>query len=561
MGGSFFDHVRRAAGVLQVAVRTERVGVADLGWTILQPVLLPNARLRGWDRSSTALCALFALLFVLAPSCAQAPQAPVESAPAALRAAHVHVEGEIDVGTQALLARAIRAAKSEGASTLVLEIDTPGGSIEVLWQIQKQLLEAESEGLDLVAWIHGHAVSAGAFVALVCPRIYIASSGTIGSAMPVTVGPEGIQALPEEGGVREKQTSFLRSQFASMAEKRGRPPSLAVAMVDADVEVRRVKVDGESRLVTGDEWDALRQTDAEHEMLETIVPRGKLLNLTAKRAVELGLADGIADSLPAVLAKVGVEPQAVSSALVRSRSEDAVAWIQRLSPLLLLGAIVFAWTEIKQPGFGLPGILAIACLTLLVAGKWLAGLADIPHIVAIALGAALVAVEVFLLPGMLWAGIAGAVLIIGGLVLGSIGPGFDLGSAIDRDLVIDASFSTLGAAAVAVVAALVLSRFVQKTPVARRLVLTPPLAGFGGALPEADAQRSAPPRIGALGRALTDLRPVGKVALDADPAVELEARAHGAALDRGERVRVVEVSVGRLVVEPLVDTPDPAGAP
>lgn len=508
---------------------------------------ISNASPRGWDRSLAVLCALVALL---AAACSRSPEAPAETAPPALRAAHVLVEGEIDVGTQALLARAIRAAQSEGATTLVIEIDTPGGAIDVLWQIQKQLLQAESEGLDLVAWIHGHAVSAGSFVALVCPRIYIASSGTIGSAMPVIAGPEGIQALPEEGGVREKQTSFLRAQFASMAEKRGRPPSLAQAMVDADVEVRRVEIDGEARLVTGDEWDALRQTSAEHEMLEMIVPRGKLLNLTAKRAIELGLADGIADTLPAVLAKVGIDADAVTPVLLRSRSEDAVAWIQRLAPLLLLGAIVCAWTEIKQPGFGLPGILAIACLTLLVAGKWLAGLADIPHIVAIALGAALVAVEVFLLPGMLWAGIAGAVLIVGGLVLGSVGPGFDFGSAIDRDLVIDASLSTLGAAAVAVVAALVLSRFIQRTPVARGLVLTPPLAGFGGALPEADAQRAAPPAAGALGRALTDLRPVGKVALDSAPAHELEARAHGAALDRGMRVRVVEVSVGRLVVEP-----------
>lgn len=523
---------------------------------------ISNAPLRGWDRSLAVLRALVAVLVtVLVQACAPAPEAPSETAPPALRAAHVLVEGEIDVGTQALLARAIRAAQSEGASTLVVEIDTPGGSIEVLWQIQKQLLEAESQGLDLVAWIHGHAVSAGSFVALVCPRIYIASSGTIGSAMPVIAGPEGIQALPEEGGVREKQTSFLRSQFASMAEKRGRPPALAQAMVDADVEVRRVKIDGEARLVTGDEWDALRQTNAELVMLETIVPRGKLLNLTAKRAIELGLADGIADTLPAVLAKVGIENEAVTPVLVRSRSEDLVAWIQRLAPLLLLGAIVCAWTEIKQPGFGLPGILAIACLAVLVAGKWLAGLADVPHIVAIALGAALVAVEVFLLPGMLWAGIAGAVLIVGGLVLGSVGPGFDFASAIDRDLVIDASLSTLGAAAAAVVAALLLSRFVQKTPVARRLVLTPPLAGFGGALPEADAQRAAPPIVGALGRALTDLRPVGKVALDSAPAIELEARAHGAALDRGARVRVVEVSVGRLVVEPFADAAHRGGTP
>ena len=78
------------------------------------------------------------------------------------------------------------------------------------------------------------------------------------------------------------------TQYASLAEKRGRPPALAIAMVDADAEVRQIKIDGELRLVTGDEWNSLRETGANYELVRVVLPRGKLLNLTAREAALVG---------------------------------------------------------------------------------------------------------------------------------------------------------------------------------------------------------------------------------------------------------------------------------
>ena len=97
----------------------------------------------------------------------------------------------------------------------------------------------------------------------------------------------------------------------------------------------------------------------------------------------------------------------------------------------------------------------------------------------------------------------------------------------------------------AIVIAWLVSRWMPDTPGLRRLVLAPAGgARLGEALP--DVSRAA--TLGAIGRAATDLRPVGKVVLDADPTVEYEARAEELALERGDRVRVVEQSAGRLVV-------------
>jgi membrane-bound ClpP family serine protease len=99
---------------------------------------------------------------------------------------------------------------------------------------------------------------------------------------------------------------------------------------------------------------------------------------------------------------------------------------------------------------------------------------------------------------------------------------------------------------------LILSRLLPKTPLLGRMVLQPGESGAdGGAMPETRGRGSELARVGAVGSALSALRPVGKVALDGDSQYEFEARSSGALIEAGARVRVVEVAGGRLVVEVL----------
>ncbi len=459
---------------------------------------------------------------------------------------HVRLSGPIDIGAQALLSRGVRTAQSRGDRTLLIELDTPGGALDVLWDVQKQLLAADQQGLALACWIREHAASAGALVALTCERVYMSSSGTIGSAYPVRVGPAGLLPLPEDDGVREKELSFLRAQFASMAQKRGRPAPLAEAMVDPGVEVRQVKIDGELRLLDGEAWDALRESATPYELVQTVCAQGKLLNLTAREALDLRFVDGLSDDLGDVLQRLGHAPDAAGAALERSASERAVVWIGMLTPMLILAGLVLGYLELKLPGFGLPGVLSIACFALVVAGKYLAGMADVPHIAIVAVGVVLVVLEILAFPGTLWLGIGGALLVAGGLVSASLGPGFSFSDPLVRDRLLDTGLEYTLAAAGAVVTALVISRWLPKAPVLRHAVLAPDVEGaFAGAMPEAPRL----PARGALGRALTDLRPVGKVAVDGQERDEFEARAVGPLIERGARVRVVEVAAARLVVE------------
>ncbi|HEX6883264.1 MAG TPA: hypothetical protein VF530_07770 [Planctomycetota bacterium] len=461
----------------------------------------------------------------------------------------VRIDGPLDVGTQALLHRALDGARTRG-DRLVVELDTPGGEVELMWQLANALLDASREGVSTVAFVRDRALSAGALLALACERVYMRSHATIGSALPVQIGPGGLLPAAEDEEVREKLSSALRGEFRGVAEKRGRSGLLAQAMVDPDVEVIEVRVEGELRLVSATEYDDLRRRQGQQpvEFVRTVVPAGELLNATGSEAVALGLADGLAESREELASKLGAAG-VLPTEVLRSRSEDLAGWLYALSPLFLVAGFVLLYLEFKTPGLGLPGALALGAFAIVLFGRYLVGLADIPHVLLLVGGAGLVAVELFVLPGTLWFGLAGALAILLGLIWSFAGSrlGFEYG--LDRAILVEESFRVVSAGFLALLVVWGLSRLLPHTPLLSRMVLAHTPVAPSSAMPEAGGARAAVARVGAAGRATTALRPVGKVVLDGDPVLDFEARAEGVEIDAGSRVRVVEVQPsGRLVV-------------
>ncbi|MFT5476671.1 MAG: membrane-bound serine protease (ClpP class) [Planctomycetota bacterium] len=466
---------------------------------------------------------------------------------------HMRIAGALDLGTLALLQRALGEVRASGGDRLVIEIDTPGGPVDIMWLMAKAIDEAVRDGVLVVAWVNDRALSAGVLVSLACERVYMRQRATIGSAQPVITLPGGIAPLPEAGGLREKWTSSLRAQFRACAEWRGRSPVLAEAMVDEQIEVRLIEVDGESRIVSGKEYDDLQEKNTYVLFRRTLCERGELLNLTANEALEHRFVEGLAESLDEVLEKIGARGASVVR-IERARSEDLLGALNQIGFLLVAAGLILAFIELKVPGFGVPGILSVLCFGLLFTGRYMVGLADIPHIVLAAVGIICIAVDIFLLPGTLWLGLAGGGLLLGGLLLGELGPGFSLANPLDRDLGFDAVFRLVMTALGAILGAWFVGRFLPDTPIFRRMVLGADGAAsaFGAAVPEVDsAARERVPRVGDHGTALTPLRPVGKVQLEGLEQRDFEARASGDALEAGASVRVTEVSGGRLVVDEL----------
>ena len=486
------------------------------------------------------------------------PEPAGSLSPAPPKAFLMRIEGPLDRSTQSHLKRSIDLAAERG-SILVVELETPGGEVTLMWQMARALeLAASERGVTTVAFVNENALSAGALIALACDRLYMHPNGSIGSSLVVRLGPLGIQPVDKDPSVVEKVLSKHRQEFRTIATNHGRPGALAEAMVDPSLEVVELLIDGFPSLRTSVEYDDLRRKGEQPEFLRTVVASGTLLNLNGNEAVKLGMADGTADSQDKLALLLGVQLSQIEE-VERRRSEDAANFLYQWTPLFLILGFLLAYVELKVPGFGVAGVLSIVCFSVVLVGRYLVGMADVPHVILIVVGVGLLAAEVFLVPGTIWAGVLGAICVIGGLIWSFAGSSTGLAYGLDRQILLAESLRILGAACLAMLATWSLSRFLPSTPIFGRLVLDPArsdlLGGPAGAMPESRGAHAKLARPGARGRSLTALRPAGKVVLTEDESIEFEARSNGPAIEPNQRVVVVEaLGSGRLLVEPEAES-------
>jgi membrane-bound serine protease (ClpP class) len=178
--------------------------------------------------------------------------------------------------------------------------------------------------------------------------------------------------------------------------------------------------------------------------------------------------------------------------------------------------------------------------------------------VFIAAGMALVAVELFVLPGFGIAGILGLVMMFIGLVMTFVpndpGPGILPTLPGSWEMLQTGVITVLASGIVGSIAILILMRYFGMLPFLRSMILTdqqPTLTTAAGSLtstPAAAVVDADHPPVGAIGTATTRLRPVGQARFD-DHLVEVMARDRW--VDVGSRVRVVDTTGGQITVEPM----------
>lgn len=205
-------------------------------------------------------------------------------------------------------------------------------------------------------------------------------------------------ATPVDGAgetADEKIISAVRATFRATAEQRGRDPLIAEAMVDPAIAV------------------------------EGLSPEGKLITLTTNEALEWGYADARAASIEEVLAAAGIEGANVietspgwAEAIVRFLTDPVVASMLFSFGFLLILADVFSG------GIGLLAGAGVAMIALFFWGHFIVGLAGWEGVVLVLLGLALIAAEVFVIPGFGIFGIAGIIALLGGLYLSARGQDF-----------------------------------------------------------------------------------------------------------------------------------------
>jgi len=441
------------------------------------------------------------IALVLAAICMLVLATPPARTDAARKIVYVvPITGVIDLGLAPFVGRVLDDAHRAGAAAVVLDMNTLGGRVDAAVQIRDTLLDART---PTVTFINRRAISAGALIALATEKIAMAEGGTIGAATPVQVDVQGASAKP----AGEKTVSYLRKEFRATAEARNRPPTLAEAMVDADVEIAGV------------------------------IEKGKLLTMTTEEALQHKLADFRADTLETVLARLGIADAEIrrsdptwAEQLVRFLTHPTV------SSLLVMIGIIGIITEIRTPGFGLPGAIGIGSIGLFFWGHWLVQLAGWEELLLVVSGIVLLALEVFIIPGFGVVGVLGIVAMLGGFALSLVGAG------ATPEAMLRAAGQVTVVLLIAIGLTLVLLRFLPRLPFGRQLILE-------GEMPAKDGYASAPEAdrgwLGTVGTAATVLRPAGLANLGGN---RIDVVSDGEFIEAGEPIIVTRVDGNRVVV-------------
>jgi membrane-bound serine protease (ClpP class) len=440
---------------------------------------------------------LLAVLMISGGLCAQTARPVVYVVP---------ISGMIDLGLAPFVQRVLNEAADADAAAVILEINTFGGRVDAAVLIRDALLQAR---MRTIAFINKRAISAGALISLAAETIAMADGGTIGAATPVAMGQPGTLAQP----VEEKTVSYMRKEFRATAEARKRPPLLAEAMVDADVEIPGV------------------------------IEKGKLLTLTTEEALQHQVADVRAESIDAVLTFLELAGADVRRAsptwaemLVRFLTHPVVSSL--LLTLGMLGLIV----ELRTPGVGLPGVLGLTSLALFFWGHWLVQLVGWEELLLVGAGFVLLVVEVFVTPGFGLLGALGLIALLGGLGLSLVGVG------ATWEVILKATGRVVLSLLLATVSALALLRLVSRLPFGRRLVLETEMTADTGyaSAPEGDRRW-----LGQRGTAVSPLRPAGLADLAGE---RVDVVSDGAFIDAGAPLEVIRVDGNRIVVRRPRDT-------
>ena len=432
----------------------------------------------------------------------------------------IPVREQVDSPLLFIIRRGLKQAIEDKADVVVLDMKTPGGALDVTFEIMEALGKFPGK---TITFVNDQALSAGAFISATTEEIWFAPRGKIGAAAPVSSTGQDI-----DKSMRLKVVSFLRAEVRSISEGKGYRGQVVSAMLDEDYEL---KIDG--------------------EMLK---PKGELLTLTASEAMKTYgdpaqplLAAGVAKDLTDLLTQKFGEAGYAVTTLEITWSERFAVFLRALSPILLGLGLLALYIEFKTPGFGVFGLTGIACLAVVFLSNFVAGLSGHDPMLVFALGFTLVLVELIFFPGIVVPAVVGMMLMLGSL-LWSMADIWPNEPVTIRDDLFLLPLRDLGLGLmISVALALALARFIPKGWFFSRLAVTRAVAGaaqVAGAAPAIGA--AAAGLVGRSALAATGLYPSGQVEIDGQ---RYEARLEVGSAPPGARVLVRRKTDFGLVVD------------
>lgn len=396
----------------------------------------------------------------------------------------------------------LEAATIDSADYIILDMDTYGGALTDADLIRTAILEYPK---PVYVFINKNAASAGALISIACDSIYMDRGSNIGSA--TVVDGEGKPAP-------DKYQSYMRAMMRATAETNQRNPEIAESMVGTVVGTDSITV-GKVTAFTTSEAIANKYCEAEVHSLNQLYQRLHLEKATIV-TFELETTDKIINFF--------MNPV-----------------LRGLLLLLIIGGIYF---ELQTPGVGFPLIAAMAGIVLYFVPSYLNGLAENWEILIFFIGAALLILEITVIPGFGVAGLAGLSLIVASLILVALNNiAFDFTFVPEGDIYIIAG-TVLFSFTAGIVLIFVAGNQFMKSAFFNKISLQETFASSDGYTSNFHTQSL----IGKQGTSYTVLRPSGKIMLDG---VIYDAYSRGEFIEENKHIEVIEQVGGSLKVKEI----------
>jgi membrane-bound serine protease (ClpP class) len=335
--------------------------------------------LRVLSRTALGVCAL-GLIAHFSFSFAQSPgEVPEKDSPSCTM--NLKIEGAVSSGTVDYLERGFRKAESLQCRSILLQINTPGGSLSSTRLIVEKILASPVPVLCLVSPEGGHAGSAGAIILMACHVNGAMPATNIGAATPISGSGEKIT-----DDLREKLVQDTVSWVTGLARLRARNLEFAEVIV--------------TKAKAYDAEDAKKMGAIDTVALD--VPR--FLDFAEGREVKMS---------------GGVAAKVQTGALVEFQTDLRYEVLKllmdpQIAYLLFMASLGLLYFEITHPGTMVPGVAgAIGLVISLVAfhqlNVWWGG------VTLIALGLLLLIAEAFL-PSFGALGIGGIIAFTAGSI-------------------------------------------------------------------------------------------------------------------------------------------------
>jgi membrane-bound serine protease (ClpP class) len=409
------------------------------------------------------------------------------------------IDSEIDLGLSPYITRVISEAEKNNADAIIFKINTFGGRVDAATQIKDAILKSK---VLTIAFINNRAISAGALIALSCNKIIMVPGSSIGAATVVDQSGEKVS---------EKYQSYMRSEMRSTAEKNGRNTSIAEGMVD-----ERVIIPG---------FD-----DSTH-----------LITLTSTEALRFKMADTVVNNLDELLELYNFEKSNIID-INSNWAEDVVRFLNNpiISSILIMIGFLGLFVEIKTPGWGLAGTAGLISLALFFGSSYILELASIVEIILFIVGLILLAIEIFVIPGFGFTGIAGIILVLLSLFLSLVGgmPYYDF-SFISLAIV-----QLTVALLVALILVFILAKFLPKSKTFHKLVLDVEESAKKGFTTFPNLNQL----IGKEGIALTTLRPSGTAEIEGQ---RVDVITDSQYVEKDSKIKVIKVEGIKVVVKEI----------